>query len=835
MSITRTVFLSLPSLAACSALAQGPMPERIVPLNLMWQNQGTNVPNDPRFAAMQAVNVHVASDYFPYQNNPTPENAANLVCDMILVNKAAGRISNDTVCVVLRGLGHDAHQSQPEWVAPATFCPPPDPQLPQGPRFLPPLGFFRPETDALPGVTPASFHDKPFPEILRFPMQCGDNQQMDARAWRHPFTVNATGASELKAWMQAFVARVNVRVAGNSNLPRPNTWRFYLDTEPHIFLVAARNGVFIPHHLATQHGVSGSIWDTWKVPGSPGWVPPADSELNTPGTPHGFASTTGMTLQQLFAAEATRHGWDVNDPESAFNPLIRADAPTNRAAMLWWMNIWAKAAEEILRNSCYSVLKQAWTGVRYGNWDMSSVDGETDTTGWYVDWNQTPPPYTNGMTVSNTLKRCVIDPSPAAVAPPYTRHPVNNGNYDLWAGIEQRSTGTADCPFLYPLNCSQYAGLYNCTIPTGVIGHRQHNLWSADPDDLETISQTTIRLNRHTVESIINSYGGGRQTRLVPWVPQFVGDLEQLPNDPIAYYTDEAAQRALFAMLRGKNVGELLQWSAAGTVPAQEAAWLHTMDLMTRVYCAKVTDIKPMGCEQADPNDNLEPPMVEFTLRDPTTHDDYTADLVPAVWSSMLGTCLRVTFEGLRDHPPAPTYQCPDNGCTVLKYEVIIEGKVVGATAQTHGVVEFARWDETGDPPALTQSWVPEYAFDVVTPDGSFRNTFPLPNWQAYIEQDGTALMRIRMLDPSNDFTTKHDLAQMIPYWECVACGDPEDEGEGFAAADLNADGSVSPEDFNLFVAALIRDNTLADVNSDNQLDGEDVAAFEASYATNTP
>lgn len=242
MSNARTALLSLSSLTACSVLAQGPMPERIVPLNLMWQTQGATVPNDPLFAAMQAVNVHNAADYFPHQNNPTAENAANLVCDMIIANKAAGRISNDTVCVLLRGLGHDAHQSQPEWVAPAASCTPPNPQLPQGPKFLPKVGFFQPSIDSLPGIDPDSFFDGPNPFPLNFPMQCGDIQQMDARAWRHPFTVNATGASVMKEWMAAFVARVNYRVSQNSALGDPNTWRFYLDTEPHIFLVAARSG-----------------------------------------------------------------------------------------------------------------------------------------------------------------------------------------------------------------------------------------------------------------------------------------------------------------------------------------------------------------------------------------------------------------------------------------------------------------------------------------------------------------------------------------------------------------------------------------------------------------
>ncbi len=60
----------------CTAHVAAQMPARVFPTTTLWQNQPANVTNDPRFAAMQSLNVHVAADYHPHQNNPTPQNAA---------------------------------------------------------------------------------------------------------------------------------------------------------------------------------------------------------------------------------------------------------------------------------------------------------------------------------------------------------------------------------------------------------------------------------------------------------------------------------------------------------------------------------------------------------------------------------------------------------------------------------------------------------------------------------------------------------------------------------------------------------------------------------------
>lgn len=131
------------SAALCSPLlAQSPMPERVIPTNFMWQRQGllAGVTSDARFVSLQALNVHNAADYWPHQNDPSPENAAALLCAMILAEKQAGRLADDTVAVLLRGFGHDEHQSQPGWIDPPDdTCP----GLPQGPAFLPALGFGR--------------------------------------------------------------------------------------------------------------------------------------------------------------------------------------------------------------------------------------------------------------------------------------------------------------------------------------------------------------------------------------------------------------------------------------------------------------------------------------------------------------------------------------------------------------------------------------------------------------------------------------------------------------------------------------------------------------------
>lgn len=77
-----------------------------------------------------------------------------------------------------------------------------------------------------------------------------------------------------------------------------------------------------------------------------------------------------------------------------------------------------------------------------------------------------------------------------------------------WVVFPWWSCGDVDSPYLYPINYQQFTGDY------GFDGHGQLNLYRiATPAIDETMVDTTLRLDRHSVESAINSYGGGHEDR----------------------------------------------------------------------------------------------------------------------------------------------------------------------------------------------------------------------------------------------------------------------------------------------------------------------------------
>ncbi|GJQ29500.1 MAG: hypothetical protein HBSAPP03_13840 [Phycisphaerae bacterium] len=197
---------------AVTSVTVAQMPDRVFPTCALWQNQPSGVANDERFVAFQIRDVHVAAYYYDEPNYPYPglpptaANAAILLTELIKRNYAAGRITDENVVVLLRGAGHDWHQSQPGWVDP----PGDDPEIPQGPAFLPDLGFFTPDVDALPGVSAGDFPEPPSPFPLNFPIQLTDNPRIEARPWRHPFLLNATTQhSPWRKWMTAFVNKID--------------------------------------------------------------------------------------------------------------------------------------------------------------------------------------------------------------------------------------------------------------------------------------------------------------------------------------------------------------------------------------------------------------------------------------------------------------------------------------------------------------------------------------------------------------------------------------------------------------------------------------------------
>lgn len=91
--------------------------------------------------------------------------------------------------------------------------------------------------------------------------------------WRHPFPRNATTAGELRAWSVEFrTALINVLATMNPPLPsteNPANWRYYFDCEARLTDEHSVQAMRMLQHL---HDGQTTIWNTWKVPGSQGWV-----------------------------------------------------------------------------------------------------------------------------------------------------------------------------------------------------------------------------------------------------------------------------------------------------------------------------------------------------------------------------------------------------------------------------------------------------------------------------------------------------------------------------------------------------------------------------------
>jgi hypothetical protein len=773
--------------------AQPAQPDRVVPLNIMWQNHPPTsvVPADPLFVSMVGVQIHVPTQF------PDPVNAANHVASRILAGLANGTLHEDGISVLLAGFGHDWFQSQPGW---------------SGTSFLPPTSFWVHATDSLPGMTSFQFPDPP-------PINDPLGQRLDARPWRHPFPINATQAAPLKEWMEDFVDRIEAIHASDPNLPDPALWRFYFDTEPFIYFVGERNGVYIPNFLASQANDTNSIWNTWPVPGSEGWQPPTTFPL-PPGEPR-----HGKTLAELYAEARAKYGWPTN-PEVAFNASQRADHSSNRPHMIWWMSIWHRAADAVMKNCAYDVLEAAWPGVRYGNYDSARYDGKIDTTSWFDD----PDPAV--FVPRNTLPRVFIERAPGGSGlPPLTRHNASSGGIfeSVWAGVTDWSSGTACSPELYRLNDAQFRGYIDGEPVPGLHGHRLPN-WYRGPGGVdEALDDTTLRLDRHTVESIINS-DGGKASRLAPWTAQFSGS--ELVDDPIAYYQEETPQRRLIAMLRGKNVSEIIHWTATtGTNDAQRHAWEHTASLMRRLYAASVIDVQVilgayLGVIVP------EPAMLEYTLRTPQG-EDYTLDIIATGFSNQ--TIMQVKLDGLHPStlPPIPEANLcgspggPPGQPPTYAFEVLFE---VAESWHLGSVsVQAYRYPQSPSEQGYF-AWVGA-AHVSYTPDGSLRGIVTVPS-SAFVNSQG--VMVLRFVCNGNGMgavSSRFDLVQVIPVYACPSAlsGDPIDP------SDVDASGESNIDDISLFLNAYSEGEPLADLTMDGVIDADDVQTFLDAYTNASP
>lgn len=200
--------------------------------------------------------------------------------------------------------------------------------------------------DNLPGVSIGSF-----PEDPNVPEHNKPN-----RPYRHPWLINATASnSALKQWTTDFVAAYVALQAINTDLPAPAA--FYLDADNFIANPRGKNPVWMLHHVAGT--------GLWNQP-VPGWG--------------------GQTAAQLYAAAASEYGWpaDIRDTAAGgINPAQSAQSAINRPYMAFWCEVVQRSLDQVLAHSAYGPIKAQWPTCKVGNYGMSRMDGEEDTTSWF--------------------------------------------------------------------------------------------------------------------------------------------------------------------------------------------------------------------------------------------------------------------------------------------------------------------------------------------------------------------------------------------------------------------------------------------------------------------
>lgn len=667
-------------------------------------------------------------------------------------------------------------------------------------------------------------------------------------AHMHPFLRNATTSGELRAWAVAFRDHLTaVRAAMN---PPPtddvNNWKFYMDTEEDLANGGDPPDVQMLEHL---HDMT-AMWTQWKVPGSEGWVPHS-SHL---GNPSG-QTLSAMYAEMVTATAGTANPWPPGFPDDLV-PSQGMHNSFNKPYLIWYLGVCERAREGLMRASLYDVINdpvEGWPGAKCGNYHAANYDGAnaviTPTTTWFpdkslwdgyldpaddLDWNV--PQY-----LTRDLARKWFSPQPALTL--MDRVNVN----DRMLTLARRAYGAADSPLLYPMPDLQWGGR-----PTN--GHKGH--WGLNPyvpaalqhpaltvfpawaandgwDPLkETKFQSRLRVARHMVEAIINSGEGQNQTRLAPWVNQYI----TVGGDPEGWRRAEREQRSVLAMLRAKAVPEIIFWFTRedfenpATLPHWDDAFTNNADLTRRVWATRIRSTQLLLGNT--PTWWALPPLpwhLEFTLRS-QAGQDVTVPIVAKANSAdvMMQVVVEVPFDYRLGHDFEINLESMGPAGTVGQVMVLNPGTGLFELVptlegpQTYGV------DNPEFPSG--QAFYPVRRSFVLRDGNQYVQFGRDPGGPITQDEFYHLVLRVKQTHLTNGAESRFDLLQVIPVRQLFFPGDPQ-EGEELAAGDLNADGCVDEADMACFIDGWIEGSAIADVDMNASLNVDDVAEYEQAYS----
>ncbi len=692
--------------------------------------------------------------------------------------------------------------------------------------------------DAVPEPQPNGFQ---WPDV---------DDAVTKHAYLHPFLTNAGSSSPIKAWVASFVAGYKAEAAA---IGAPSPDAVYLDCEADIVRGTGRNPVYFLEELARR---------------------PAYWNAHIPG------QDQSKTMADLYQEQAMARQWvqnNVDHPIGILTQLVHGgnciDIEKNREVMQWWISVVQGARDAVLANAVYTVVKAVdsahpqWQNIKCGNYDDVRTDGVNETTSWFLDRSNlvsgSPELYPFAITnqnpyqrptpiLSQTLPRCDDDRSTGGVL-----YRLDNGR--RWLGVNKKASGQIDAPILYELlplalNGYQYT---NPELPESfwytVPGFRQKYAYAQPFGRLETEWETVLRMSRHKVESIINSFPatgttGQHSDRLSPWVQMpwtnFANVDQQAPGD----FRSMADILAMTAMLRAKNVPEIQYFTTFeptnGDYTDLDTAWQQTSEVIRQVYATRVKTytLTPSVLQTQTPD------KLEYTLRDSggalSTVDvsgsigsfNTTEALPSARYQELLVDFKWVPGpgDGLLGRPGALL----DSRVNSLRINIEYETN----QADTYGEVYVLR---RNNPPTQPSVWVRAYTIES-TPSPRFacnpatnfggkytnrvtvavktNDTGTVPDTVIWNDLDGIWKTRVKIRQSNaviSALVTKYDLVQLYPDYI-----PPVLQQEVFAVADLNMDGVVDANDLVQFIEAYIEEAPSADLNMNNSVDLDDLDTF---------
>ncbi|MBL0926044.1 MAG: hypothetical protein IBJ11_00115 [Phycisphaerales bacterium] len=318
----------------------------------------------------------------------------------------------------------------------------------------------------------------------------------------------------------------------------------------------------------------------------------------------------------------------------------------------------------------------------------------------------------------------------------------------------------------------------------------------------ESWFDATLRVVRGNIESAVDSFGGGKQGELSPWIP-LPGQRYDIGFGPTSLYTvTETDFRRLMAMFRAEGVADFYVWNDAKW--ATDAGWSAVASAARQVWGASVSSYQvSLGTETTTGGNN--PARLAMANNDPvqvtTPLPGFTGEIT-------------VTFS-TPFRTPAPPQQ----------FLILIESW--SSELGTSGSAWIRNYSGGTGGPVV---WDPLPDFSVgtarTTTDSAAAARILDTRAAAHIAPDGTVQLRLRHLNyfvSAQQLRSTFDLVQLIEQQAGVPCpGDIDGNGavgandiallmgafgsvrggpNWLAAADLDSDGSVGAADFTILLA----------------------------------